>query len=326
MPSAAVGIDIAKLKFDVAISLSDKKYKTKSFANNERGFESFITWLSTKSLKIEQLHFCMEATGVYSEALAEFLHGIGCLVSVANPYSVKSFAQMQLSRTKTDEADAKLIHDYCAKFKPKAWQPPSKEKKQLSKLVKLREMINKIQKQLSNFAEGSRSETIDELINKLEAPLQSTQQELELSVASLLRVDSELLEQYEILCSIPGVGDKTASMFIALLPNIESFESAKQLEAFAGLNPFQRTSGTSVKGRSHIAKRGNSMLRKALFLPAMTAMRYNEGMVVFNDRMLKANKPGKVRVIACMRKLIRWIYGVLKSKTPFNLALTMPKC
>ena len=117
---AYLGIDIAKLKFDIAL-LQGNKYKFKVLKNNNKGFEELCAWLEEKGLKI--LHVCLEATGAYGEALSYYLTDKGFMVSVVNPAKIKAFAQSELSRTKTDKADSKVIARYCRAMKPLAWQP-----------------------------------------------------------------------------------------------------------------------------------------------------------------------------------------------------------
>jgi transposase len=120
MVNSVLGIDIAKLKFDVAL-LNNNKYKSKVFKNNTKGFEELCAWL--KGQDIQSLHACLEATGTYGEVLSHYLKDAGFIVSVVNPAQIKGFAQSELSRTKTDKADAKLIARYCLTMKPSVWQP-----------------------------------------------------------------------------------------------------------------------------------------------------------------------------------------------------------
>ena len=122
----------------------------------------------------------------------------------------------------------------------------------------------------------------------------------------------------DLLSSIPGIGQTTAVAILAELPNINSFESAKEIAAFAGLTPAVRQSGTSVRGIGHISKVGNSGLRKALFLPAIVAKQYNPILVEFCERLGKKGKAKMVIIIAAMRKLLHIIFGVLKNQQEFN--------
>src|SRR5579872_4880692 len=119
MIQAFLGIDIAKGKFDVALSIGDK-FKTKAFNNTLKGFKDLLLWTQKYA---EDIHFCMESSGVYGKALATFLHEKALKVSVVNPFKIKAFGQCELSRNKTDEADAKLIARYCKAMRPAIWEP-----------------------------------------------------------------------------------------------------------------------------------------------------------------------------------------------------------
>ena len=126
------GIDIAKNKFDCAIKLENGKYKDKVFKNDVSGFVSFISWITEQNLS--PLHVCMEATGIYWEALAEYLINRGVTVSVVNPAQIKAFSMSLLVRSKTDRGDARVISDFCFERQPAVWQAPSVEEQELRAL------------------------------------------------------------------------------------------------------------------------------------------------------------------------------------------------
>ena len=318
----AVGVDVSKVKLDVAILHNHSKHKTKVFSNNQKGFIQLLSWLSSFD---SELHFCLEATGVYSEELAEFLDDEGHLVSVVNPASIKHFGGTRLSRTKTDKADAKLILDYCQTIKPEAWIRPSQNKKALAKWVKAGSNLVDIKRQLSNFREGSREKEVNEFLSEIEEFLAKKEEEIAQVTSEIIADEPELKQKHDLVISIPGIGKKTAILLIALLPEIDRFTASKQLEAFLGLNPFQKSSGSSVNRKTQISKKGNSYLRRSLYMPALSSMQSNPALIAQRARLMEKNKAGKVCVIACMRRIIRWVYAVLKSRKPFNLELAMPK-
>jgi transposase len=117
-----LGIDIAKLSFQVALKITaEKNVKFKSFKNNKIGFNSLLEWLGKH--EVSALYACMEATGSYGEDLAIFLYEQTFCVSVVNPSQIKGFGQSELTRTKTDKADAALILRFCEAIKPALWKP-----------------------------------------------------------------------------------------------------------------------------------------------------------------------------------------------------------
>ena len=145
--SSFVGIDIAKDKFDVAL-LADNKFKHKVFKNKQEGFVSFSVWL--KRQHSQSFYFCMEASGVYGEDLALFLYKEGYTISIVNPARIKGFSQSELSRTKTDKTDAKLIARFCQAMQPKAWTPPLPEVRELQAIARRIEALQNMRTQEVN--------------------------------------------------------------------------------------------------------------------------------------------------------------------------------
>ena len=136
----------------------------------------------------------------------------------------------------------------------------------------------------------------------------------------LIAATAALQAGREPLESIPGVGAVTAQALLAELPEPGQFASAQQAAAYAGLAPRQYRSGTSVRKRTRLSKAGNARLRKALYLPTQTAVRFNPLLKGFFERLVKAGKPKMAAVGACMRKLVMLCYGVLKNRAPFDPA------
>ena len=120
------------------------------------------------------------------------------------------------------------------------------------------------------------------------------------------------------MTSIPGIGETTAGILLAEVPNIDHFDSAKAVAAFAGLSPRDRRSGTSIHGRPRFCKTGNSRLRKALYLPAIVAQRFNPTLRTFAERLLRAGKHKQLVIGAVMRKLLALAYGILRSGLAFD--------
>ena len=160
-----LGIDVSKSKFDVAL-FRNNKLKNKKFSNNLKGFESLLDWL--EKLNAVPVHVCMEATGVYGEALSEYLYDTGFTVSVVNPARIKGFAQSELLRTKTDKADAGLIARFCYAMKPKAWSPQPKEIRQLRDLVRRLDALNAMHQQELNRLEAVSDIIEDQLLRQID--------------------------------------------------------------------------------------------------------------------------------------------------------------
>lgn len=309
-----VGVDIAKKKFDIAL-LIENKYKHKHFSNDEAGFEAFIAWLLTFNLLTQPL-ICMEATGAYSLPLADFLVAKGYSVSLVNPAKINAFAKSELSRTKTDKADAKLIARYALAMQPGLWTPPPLEMRRLQALTRRLEHLLEIQQMERNrleTADDSVIASITTLLKTVEDEIKTIRQ----AINDLINNNPDLDKRRELLESIPGIGAATiAHLLIAFSPH-QGFTNAKQVVAFAGLAPALRQSG-QWSGKTRIAKNGDPILRKVLYMPALCAWKHNPIIHDFCNRLKANGKNGKAIACAAMRKLIHIAFGVLKSGEPFD--------
>jgi transposase len=314
MSIPTLGIDISKAKFDVAL-LRDGKYKHKRFSNDAKGQQALLDWLGHQG--VESIHACLEATGIYGEPLAEFLVDAGCTVSLVNPARIKGFAQSELVRTKTDKADAALIARFCAAMQPAAWQPQPKDIRQLRDLVRRLEALIDMRQQERNrleAAHGLIKEQLQAHVSYLNEQIKQTRRLINQHIDN----HPDLKDRKQLLATIPGIGEATIHVILAEFGDITRFKSAKALAAFVGAAPRLRQSGTSLRERGMLSKVGRSALRKAFFMPALVALRYNPLLIAMKQRLTAAGKPKMTIVGAAMRKLIHIVYGVLKSKTPFD--------
>jgi transposase len=310
-----LGIDISKLKFDVALMVAGKIKKTHIFENTTVGFSTLSSWLLKQG--ITNVAACMEATGIYGEALAMYLYDQGITVSVVNPAQIKSFGGAQLKRAKTDKADAKLIAEFYQQVCPSPWTPPPLHVRELQALVQRLTSLNQMEVQEQNrmhVAPAVIRPSIETVLTTIKAEIKT----VEALIHDHIDGHPDLKEQAELLDSIPGIGKATIPRLLAFVGDVNRFNHAKALAAFVGLNPTVHQSGSSVKGKPHISKKGNSALRCALYMPAIVARRYNPLIKAFADRLKKAGKPNMVIIGAVMRKLIHIIFGVLKSGRPFD--------
>lgn len=319
MSSFVLGVDISKAKFDVALIL-DSKVKTKHFDNNNKGFLSLVTWLKQK--EVQTLHVCMEATGNYGEALAVYLFDSGYKVSVVNPAQIKGFAQSELARTKSDKADAQLIARFCKAMQPKAWHPKPLYIRQLQSWIRRLEVLQDMQQQENNRLDVAPKDvkvSIEAVLEKLSEEIKKVKDEIHNHIDR----HPDLRNKKKLLETIPGVGEATIGQILAFIGNPEDFQNAKQLAAFIGLNPKQRQSGTSVRGYTRLSKTGDARLRKAFYMPAIVAKRFNPIIKKFCDRLKASGKSSMQIIGAAMRKLVHLIYGVLKSGMPFDPSLAI---
>lgn len=312
MSETILGIDVAKKKLDACLMMNGKVL-AKKFTNDIKGIKLLEGWL--RSLKIEQTHVCLEATGTYSEMVAEFLYEHGHRVSVVNPSRIEAFARSDLKRNKTDTADARTIAKFCLEKDLDDWHPLPPEIKQLQALSRRVEVLEKML-----LAEHNRLETaprtvtssVKRVITDLEKEIDNVQR----LIKDHINNNPDLKQQSELLQTIPGIGEKTASLLLGEI-EFRSFSSARAVAAYAGVTPRRYQSGTSLN-RTKLSKIGNGRIRKALYFPAIVAVRYNQVVNLFAKRLKENGKTPMQVVGAAMRKLIHIAYGVIKSNRPFD--------
>jgi transposase len=327
MNNITIGIDISKQKFDICMIDSQNQKQQKTFTNDNKGFEELKAIIPTDS----EVVAAIEATGCYGENLVYYLHSSNIKVFVLNPAQVKYYAKSVMLRTKTDKVDAKVICDFLKLHQNQLhlWKPKPVSLEELQSLYRcicdfkndrvrvkchIESCINtdSAGKQIALSYYQSQLEYLTTKIN-------------ELTSRALDKISSfeELSNKFQLLNSIPGIGEDTALGILSELVDVNQFANAKQLAAYAGLNPAIRESGSSVRGKGRISKVGSQQLRKLLYLPAMSALRFNPIIKAFGDRLKAKGKNGKVIVIAAMRKLLHMIYGILKSGKLFNVQKTV---
>ena len=318
MQNVCLGIDVAKAKLDCALRLTDGRYRNKVVENNPKGFAVLSDWLRKHGG--QSAHVCMEATGVYWEAVAEYLSAQTMLVSVINPAQIKAFGQSRLVRTKTDRVDAQLIAAFCHERRPDAWEAPSASELALRALVLRLEALGSMHTQETNRLEVSR-ETVKAGIESHIAWLEAQMQDLKKQIQQHINDDPDLHDKQALLDSVPGLGERTIATLLSFYANTARFDNARQAVAFAGLDPRQHESGSSVKGKPRMSKVGHAFLRKALYMPAMVALNKTAWGKRFRARLADMGKPPKLIIGAMMRKLVHVAFGVLKSGKMFDPAL-----
>jgi len=307
-----LGIDISKRDFHVALLIADK-FKTKVFPNQAQGFADLARWLT--KLNAVRVHACIEATGVYGEALAEYLFDAGHTVSVVNPARIRGFAQSLLTRAKTDKVDARIIAQFCQAMNPASFTPLPKEVRLLQSWLRRLDALLVMHTQEHNrldVAPVSVQASISEHLAFLDREIAAVRQ----AISDHIDHFPDLKQQADLLESIPGIGEATAAWLLGEL-DLKRFDSARQSAAQCGLTPKPRQSGT-LNAPAHLAKTGSARMRKALYMPALAAIRFNPVIRAFALRLEKRGKHKMVIIAAVMRKLIHIAYGVLKSGQPFN--------
>lgn len=318
MQNLHLGIDVAKAKLDCALRLENGKHRNKVVENNPKGFQTLRDWLAKQGASGARV--CMEATGVYWEAAAEFLAAQGMVVSVINPAQIKAFAASRMVRTKTDKADSQLIAEFSSERQPDPWKPPSPAEQALRAMVLRLEALTNMRTQELNRLDVARDAIKPGIANHIDW-LNVEIKTLEAMIRDHIDDDPDLKNKHDLLDSIPGLGKRTIPVLLSYYADTSRFDNAKQAVAFAGLDPRQHESGSSVKGRPHMSKIGHTFLRKALYMPAMVVLYKTHWGKHFQKRLAESGKVPMVMIGAMMRKLVNVTFGVLKSGIKFDSSL-----
>jgi transposase len=312
----SVGIDVSKHTLDVAIIFRDGDVQHHTFVNTNRGHQKLLELVQD----LPAPHLALEATGPYHRRLVSVLHAADVRVSILNPATVHYFVQSHARRNKTDKADALWIALYVQERHPR---PSSRAPVIASSLSREITALTKDLVRLKNRLDAARSGVVHpDVIRSLERRIDALTQEKDaLEEALEDETRSSRPQELALLTSIPGIGRKSACWLLAELGDVRRFTSARKLVAFAGLSPRVFESGSSVRRETRISRMGSAHVRKCLYMPALVGIRFNPLLTALFERLVRAGKPKKVAVVACMAKLLRIVYGVLKHQKPFDPAV-----
>ena len=316
--SAYLGIDIAKASFTVALRQpKHSAVATAEFANTPLGFDQLWRWLAAR--QVTSVHACLEATGRYGMALATFLYDHDQPVSVVNPAQTKAFAKALALRTKTDRVDAKLLALFVQHLQPYRWSPPDPARSRLQQLTRHRQVLLAAQQADRNRLQAGAVEPVLQTFLQQRLALYAEQLVLlQAEIDAHIDAHAALKRQHQLLDSIPGIGPVSAAALLGELPDIRRFQRASQLVAYAGIDPSEHVSGSSVHKPTKISKQGNARLRSALYFPGVSGMsrcRFYRSLV---ERLeAKRHCPMSI-IVAVMRKQLHLVFGVLKHDCPFD--------
>ena len=316
------GIDVSKDKFDVSFTTDGKViFGYSTYSNEKKGIKNFFKKALElmRKEKCEKVHFVMEATGIYHRGLCEYLQEHSDhIVSEVNPVKTKSFSKSLMLRTKNDKVDSAMLAQYGFFHKPEHTPKMPETLKHFRSLVRLRDAL--IEERTRKIAQLKSS--LDKRVqNYFERSIKFTEKEiekLESDIKELIKNDDYLNRQISLLKTVDAIGDATAWKLLSEVKvNAENINPKAQA-ANAGLTPREFSSGSSVKGRSHISRMGNSSIRKSLYFPAVSCLKHQNYFYDFYNRLVDSGKPKKLAITAVMRKILVTAMGVLKNQQPFD--------
>ena len=318
------GIEVSQHTLLVALRLGDHDEAPREFPNTREGHQAVLRFLERAGRPVRVV---MESTGLYGLDLALTLHQARVAVMVANPRAVRHFAQALMRRSKTDPLDAEVLRQFAARMPFVAWRPPSAAALQLVAVARRLEALTEMLAAEKNRRHAaSLSEALPAIIRRdIERSIQTHEraiQRLTLAAQEFVLSDPALARRFELLLSIPGVGATSALHVLAELALLPAGMDVRQWVAYAGLDPREYTSGTSVHKKVRISKAGNRHLRRGLYMPALVAVQHQPHLRAFYTHLLARGKTKMQALVATMRKLLHAIFGMFKHDQLFDGAKT----
>jgi transposase len=329
-----LGIDVAQKELVVRLGrvyedLSVEIYAGKTFFNNAKGFQTLIPWVQKLTDRTVPVRYVMEATGVYHESLAYFLEGHGLQVSIVLPNKISNYMRSLENKTITDSSSADAICRFGLERSLDVWKRPKPIFKRLRQLTRERDQVISSRTVAKNqlHAEQSEAEPNKATISRIKAQLVLfTKQidQIQADIEELIKKEPAVKSVIDLITTIPGIGVLTAVTILAETNGFELIRNKKQLVSYAGLDVKEKQSGTSVKGKAQISKRGNKYLRKALYLPALSGIRSHQRFKDVFTRLVSRHGIKMKAGVAIQRKLLEIVYAVYKTKTKYDPTLLKP--
>jgi transposase len=304
-----VGIDVSKDALDVYLLPGDEHWRV---INDQAGCADLVERLKPLG---EAVLVVMEATNVFWRMAAAALAGAGLACAVVNPRQVRDFAKAMGKLAKTDALDALVLALFAQRIKPPVRALPSAQCQVAAEMLARRAQLMGMR-----VAEKNRLATAS--ARKVRKDTQATIAFLEKRLAGLDEEIDQWLKstpidqsRADLLQSFTGIGQNTARSLLITLPELGRL-SGKQISALAGLAPFAKDSG-GKRGQRHIAG-GRSIVRGALYMPALSAITHNPVIRALYQRLVQVGKHHYVAITACMRKMLVILNALLRSGKPWK--------
>jgi len=309
----SLGIDVSKTALELALRDGGKTVTETTFANNSDGHEQLVRWLRDQGAGPEKTGVCMEASGDFEKAIAQRLYEEDYRVSVVNPRRIKGYASSQLQRTKTDSANGSLIARFGRREAPRPWEPASASESRLQELTRARQALKKEKTRTQNRLEEAEDEAVRKAHQNLLGEIERQIEDLENEIEEHIEEESELMGQYSLLETIPGIGLQTSAIVVSELGS----------PSCCLCRPRSPTQGVG-----HVRSRQTSNVEGPRWaLAAGNVLSSNDGSSVqlsggsFGDRLKERGKEKRVVIGAAMRKLLHICYGAEESGRPFDASL-----
>ena len=323
-----LGVDVAQKELVVTLGrmfndLTIELYAHKVFKNNDKGILALLDWVKKLSDAEVNVRFVMEATGVYHQKFAFYLDDHDYEVSVVLPNKISNYMRTLENKTITDKSCSQGIAQFGLERKLDQWHKPKKIYRSLQQLTRERDQIVSERVVVKNqlHAEQAEAEPNERSLKRLEERirlLNKQEKEIKSDLNGIVNNDRILQGEIKNICSITGIGELTAIIVLAETNGFELIRNKKQLTSYAGLDIKEKQSGTSIKGKPRISKKGNRHLRKAMYLPALVAVKHDENFRNVYARIVSKQGIKMKGLVAVQRKLLEMTYVIYKSKKQYR--------
>ena len=315
MTAPFIGLDVAK---DTIVAGQWPQERTWQVPNTPDGIDQLTGDLA--ALAPESI--VLEATGGYEHAAAAALAAAGLPVAVVNPRQVRHFATAIGRLAKTDRIDAEVLAHFAEAIRPEARPLPSDEARALDALLSRRQQLLGMRLMESNRLGSCADPTVRAGLERHIAWLEAEAAGADRQLAEAVKASPAWKERDELLRSIPGLGPVASTTLLAALPELGRLDGGK-LSALVGLAPFADDSGTRHGGR-HV-RGGRAVVRRVLYLAALSAVRYNPAMKAFKERLKARGKKAKVILTAAARKLLVIANAVVRTGRPWDPEMALAR-
>ena len=320
-----VGIDISKLKLDVVFIENVSVSRTEHFVveNSAKGIKSMLSQLKKKKVELDKTLFCFENTGVYTYPLSINLSE--CKLDYWIVPAVEIKRSKGISRGKNDKTDAKDIALYSIRNidKLKLSSIAEKEIQQLKLLFTEREKVIKTllifgtTKENNGFMTNDVLKVVQTVNTKTIKFLKVILKELEDKMKEIIKNNSELKKQFDLIKTVPGVGQQSAMYFIIATKGFTAFSNSRKFACYSGTAPFEYSSGSSIKGGTKVNHMADKKMKSLLQMGALAAIKHDAQLKEYYTKKKNEGKNSMLVLNNIRCKIIDRVFSVIKRETPY---------
>lgn len=323
-----LGVDVSQKELEVSLGrfnddLSYDLYSHRVFSNKETGFVALVKWLIKNSDPTISTRIVMEATGVYHQKFAHFMLDNQFNVSIVLPNKISNYMRTLDIKTVTDKSCSEAITRFGLERNLEDWKKPDDSYRVLKQLTRERDQIVDERTVAKNRLHAEESEVFPNInsvkrLKELIKFFNKQEQAIKKEITLIVNENKAVKEGVKNMTTIPGMGQLTAVIILAETNGFDLIRNKKQLASYAGLDVKEKLSGTSVKGKPKISKKGNRHIRKSLFFPSFSAVKYNPTHKEIYNRHVSSHGIKMKSLVAIQRKMLELSFILFKNKTGFD--------